>query len=95
MAALTVAGCMPGDADRTVLRKAPIVRAELVRTVDVTGKVTPRNTSSGVPVGAQVTGKIFKILVDFNSTVTTGQVVALVDPQVYRALRRSSAASAS
>ena len=82
---LAVAGCMPGGSDRMVLRKAPIVRAELVRTVDATGKVTPRNTSSGVPVGAQVTGKIIKILVDYNSTVTNGQVVALVDPQVYRA----------
>ena len=43
---LAVAGCMPGGSDRMVLRKAPIVRAELVRTVDATGKVTPRNTSS-------------------------------------------------
>ena len=30
---LAVAGCMPGGSDRMVLRKAPIVRAELVRTV--------------------------------------------------------------
>ena len=82
---LAVAGCTPGEPYRMNIRKSPIIRAELVREVDATGKVTPRNTSSGVPVGAQVTGKIIKILVDYNSTVTNGQIVALVDPQVYQA----------
>ena len=82
---LAVAGCTPGEPYRMDIRKSPITRAELVREVDATGKVTPRNTSSGVPVGAQVTGKIIKILVDYNSSVTNGQIVALVDPQVYQA----------
>jgi HlyD family secretion protein len=45
-----------------------------------------------VEVGAQVNGKIVKLFVDYNSVVTNGQVVALIDPQVYDAQYKSSLA---
>ncbi|MCQ2388225.1 MAG: efflux RND transporter periplasmic adaptor subunit [Kiritimatiellae bacterium] len=87
-------------ADVVQYRLAPIARANVVRTVEATGTVTPRNSSKGIPVGAQVNGKIIKLFVDYNSTVTNGQVVALIDPQVYeaeyrRALGQLHAAEAS
>ena len=73
-------------------RYADIVRGDVVRTVEATGTVTPRNTSTGIPVGAQVNGKVLKLFVDYNSTVTNGQIVALIDPLVYEATYRSAVA---
>jgi len=73
-------------------RFAPIVRTDIVRTVEATGTIQPRNTPSGVPVGAQVNGKVIKMFVDYNSVVTNGQVVALIDPLVYEATYKSSVA---
>ena len=81
-----------GDAQTTKFRVAPIARADVVRTVEATGRVTPRNTSSGIPVGAQVNGKVIRLFVDYNSVVTNGQVVALIDPQVYEATYKSQLA---
>lgn len=83
--ALALCGC-GADQSKLVFRRAPVVRSALVRTVDATGRVTPRNSSDGIPVGAQVTGKIVKLFVDYNSPVTNGQVVALIDPTSYQAI---------
>ena len=90
-----VAGCSDGtlsDADGPRYRFAPITRADVVRTVEATGTVTPRNTAKGIPVGAQVNGKVIKLFVDYNSTVTNGQIVALIDPLVYDATYKSAVA---
>lgn len=43
-------------------RTAPLARTDIVSTVEATGTVTPRNSSSGIPVGAQVNGKLIKLL---------------------------------
>lgn len=88
-AALLLAGCgdkgprgpVPGVGYRT----APITRTDLVCSVSATGTVTPRNTAKGIPVGAQVNGKIIKLYVDYNDTVTNNQAVAEIDPLVYDA----------
>ena len=90
-----LAGCSKGPmakAKGPQYRFAPITRADVVRTVEATGRVTPRNTSSGIPVGAQVNGKVIKLFVDYNSTVTNGQIVALIDPLVYEATYKSAVA---
>ena len=96
LAAVFVAGCdgigKGGKDGAPKYRYAPITRADVVRTVEATGTVTPRNTSSGIPVGAQVNGKVIKMFVDYNSTVTNGQVVALIDPLVYEATYKSAVA---
>ena len=68
-------------------RFAPITRTDIVKTVEATGTVAPIKK---VEVGAQVNGRIVKLLVDYNSVVTNGQVVALIDPLVYEANYRSS-----
>ncbi len=73
-------------------RTVEIERMDIVRTVEATGTVTPRNSASGIPVGAQVNGKLIKLFVDYNSTVTNGQVVALIDPLVYEANYKSALA---
>lgn len=68
-------------------RTAPVVRADIARTVEATGTVQPIKE---VEVGAQVNGRIVKLFVDYNSVVTNGQVVALIDPQVYEANYKSA-----
>ena len=73
-------------------RLAPIARTDVVRSVEATGTVTPRNSPSGIPVGAQVNGRLIKLFVDYNSVVTNGQVVALIDPLVYEANYKSAVA---
>ena len=94
LAALAV-GCSDGPMAKEKgpkFRFAPVSRADVVRTVEATGTVTPRNTAEGIPVGAQVNGRIVKLFVDYNSTVTNGQVVALIDPLVYEATYKSAVA---
>ena len=81
----------PGG-EKRAFRFAPVVKSDVVRTVEATGTVTPRNSPNGIPVGAQVNGKILKLFVDYNSVVTNGQVVALIDPQVYEATYKSAVA---
>jgi len=94
--AVGLVGCekvpMGGGAKGPKFRLAPIGRADVVRTVEATGKVTPRNTSDGIPVGAQVNGKVIKLFVDYNSVVTNGQVVALIDPLLYETAYRKEVA---
>ena len=93
--ALVFAGCAKGPeagGKGAKFRFAPIGRATVVRTVEATGTVTPRNTSSGIPVGAQVNGRGVKLFVDYNSIVTNGQIVALIDPLVYEATYKSALA---
>lgn len=95
-AALLQGGCfrdgIGGKDDKPKFRFCQISRADVVRTVEATGTVTPRNTSSGIPVGAQVNGKVIKLFVDYNSIVTNGQIVALIDPLVYEATYKSALA---
>ena len=90
-----VVGCSEGPMgakDGPKFRFTTVMRADVVRTVEATGRVTPRNTSKGIQVGAQVNGRIIRLFVDYNSTVTNGQVVALIDPLTYEASYKNSVA---
>ncbi|WP_394840152.1 efflux RND transporter periplasmic adaptor subunit [Pendulispora rubella] len=59
-----------------------IAQQDLRVTVSATGKLQGLNT---VEVGAQVTGKVQRVLVDYNDHVTKGQVLAEIDPEELRA----------
>jgi HlyD family secretion protein len=70
--------------------KGPAVQYDTV-TVD-RGNVVARVTASGtlsalvtVQVGSQVTGRIQSLFVDFNSPVKKGQLLAKIDPRVFKA----------
>jgi len=52
-------------------------RGQVVRRVTASGKLRALNT---IKVGAEVSGQITKVYVDFNSPVTRGQVLAEIDP---------------
>lgn len=57
-------------------------RGEVVRRVTASGKLRALNT---INVGAEVSGQITRVYVDFNSPVRAGQVLAEIDPTRLRA----------
>lgn len=71
-----------GQADAPQYQSAPVVRGDLTQMVTATGILNPVMT---VQVGCQISGNIKKLLVDFNSEVKAGQVVAELDPATYDA----------
>src|SRR5919106_5775389 len=69
-----------GNAPR--YRTARVERGPLTAAVSATGNL---NAVTTVQVGSQVSGQIRELLVDFNSAVTKGQVIARIDPQMFEA----------
>ena len=61
---------------------AAIVRGDLTQVVTATGQLNP---VVNVQVGSQISGIIQKLLVDFNSPVKEGQIIAQIDPATYLA----------
>ena len=61
---------------------ATVDRGRIVSRVTATGTVSALVT---VQVGSQVSGRIQKLFVDFNSPVKKGQLIATIDPQLFAA----------
>jgi HlyD family secretion protein len=59
-----------------------VARGELTKLVTATGTLNP---VVNVTVGSQVSGRISKLYVDFNSVVKSNQVIAEIDPSTYQA----------
>ena len=64
------------------------------------GSITARVTATGtlsalvtVQVGSQVSGRIQDLLVDFNSPVKKGQIIARLDPQLFHAAAQQARAN--
>jgi len=69
-----------GNAPR--YRFARVERGPLIAAVSASGTV---NAVITVLVGSQVSGQIKELYVDFNSVVRKGQVIALIDPEIFEA----------
>jgi HlyD family secretion protein len=91
LAALATAGYVYSTNKRpaTRFRTAPVDRGAIVATVSATGALAAVTT---VQVGSQVSGQVREVLVDFNSPVKRGQLIARIDPEVFQA--RLNAATA-
>jgi HlyD family secretion protein len=63
-------------------REVEVSRGPIVSVVDATGTVQP---VLSVSVGSFVSGPIEGLFVDFNDTVTKGQLLAKIDPRLYQA----------
>src|SRR5215510_14601143 len=59
-----------------------VTRGDLIQSVTASGQL---HTVVNVQVGSQISGRINKILVDFNSEVKSNQVIAQIDPASYQA----------
>jgi len=78
--AIVVSGC--GKKDDIEYQTATVARGDITNTVTATGILNP---VLNVTVGCQVSGRISKLYVDFNSPVTNGQIIAEIDPRTYSA----------
>jgi HlyD family secretion protein len=76
-------------ADAPTYRTAKIERGNLQASVSASGAVNP---VTQVSVGTQVSGQIKELLVDFNSEVTAGQLIAQIDPETFEFRVRQSQA---
>ena len=75
--------------DAVQYRTAKIERGNLQATVASSGAVNP---VALVTVGTQVSGQIRDLLVDFNSEVKAGQLLAQIDPETFEYRVRSAQA---
>jgi HlyD family secretion protein len=71
-----------GRAEALNFNTATVTRGDLTSTVTATGTLNP---VVNVTVGSQVSGRISKLYVDFNSPVQKGEVLAEIDPSTYQA----------
>ncbi|MEI9939190.1 MAG: efflux RND transporter periplasmic adaptor subunit [Pseudomonadota bacterium] len=65
----------------SAFRTVPVVRADITQRVTATGTLQPIITS---PVGAQVSGIVWKLHADFNSPVKAGDLLVELDPALFR-----------
>lgn len=72
----------PLAAPTTEYKTVVVSRGDLAQAVTAAGQLNP---VVKVEVGSQISGNILKLLVDFNSTVKDGQVIAKLDPATYEA----------
>lgn len=81
-------------------QQQPVYRTVQASRADVVAQVTASGTLSAlvtVLVGSQVSGRLSEVLVDFNSPVKKGQILARLDPQLFQAAvtrERANAAQA-
>jgi HlyD family secretion protein len=69
---------------------AEVARRDLVVSVNATGTLEPENQ---VDVGPEISGRIARVLVDFNDMVTEGQVLAELDTEQLQAQLAQTEAS--
>lgn len=69
---------------------APVGRGEVVASVETSGSLQP---DVQVQVGSQVSGRVARVLVDFNDRVTPGQLLAEIDATSFRAAVAQSRAA--
>src|SRR5437879_5135952 len=75
---------------QTEFRTASVQRGDIDATISATGT---SNAVVSVQVGSQVSGNIKALYADFNTKVTKGQLVALIDPEIFQAKVNQAQAS--
>src|SRR4051812_7433211 len=59
-----------------------VTRGGVIQSVPASGQLNP---VVNIQVGSQISGRIAKMFVDFNSEVKSNQVIAEIDPSTYQA----------
>jgi HlyD family secretion protein len=93
VAALSVGGyflARARRADPPRFETATVDRGPIVAKITATGTLSALVT---VQVGSQVSGRILKLFVDFNSVVKKGDLVAQIDPELFNAALAQAKAS--
>lgn len=82
VAILAFAGCRPPGSASATFDTTPATNGPLVQRITASGSLS---ALVSVDVGAQVSGKVIALHADFNAPVRKGQLVAEIDPTLYRA----------
>jgi HlyD family secretion protein len=72
---------LAADGEQAKYKLAKVERGPLTAAVAAAGTLNP---VSAVQVGSQISGQLKEILVDFNSPVKAGQLIARIDPETYQ-----------
>lgn len=67
--------------DKTQYFTAKVDRSDIREVVEATGTI---NAVKSVQVGSQVSGNVYRLHVDFNSKVKQGQLIAELEPSLFR-----------
>lgn len=71
-----------GPSNKTEFKTQKLTRGNITETITASGIINPIST---VSIGTQVSGTISEIYVDYNSEVKKGQLLALIDPDMFEA----------
>jgi HlyD family secretion protein len=71
-----------GDGVESAYRTATVERGDIRVAISATGTLSAIST---VTVGSQISGQVTDVLVDYNSEVKKGEVLARIDPSTYEA----------
>ena len=81
LALVSVFGYKWKHSGRPAFRTVQVVRADITERVTATGTLQPVITS---PVGAQVSGIVWKLHADYNSVVKAGDLLVELDPALFQ-----------
>lgn len=70
-----------GKKDKTQYFTAKVEKGDIREVVEATGTI---NAVTSVQVGSQVSGQIYRLHVDFNSKVKAGQLIAEIEPSLFK-----------
>jgi HlyD family secretion protein len=90
VAAVLVVRSRPSGPPPVRYETAPVTRGALQAKVTATGTLS---ALVQVQVGSQVSGRISELLVDYNSPVKKGEVIARIDPRLFEAAVESARAN--
>ena len=79
-----------GSNDTPQYQTVPVTRGDLTQVVTASGTLNP---VLNVTVGSQVSGRIIRLYVDYNSVVKSNEVIAEIDPSTYEAQLNQSQAN--
>ena len=71
---------LKGDSDEYIT--APVKKKTITKVIEASGTINPVQTAT---VGAQVSGKITAVYVDYNTPVKKGQLLAEIDTSIFQA----------
>lgn len=72
----------PEGEKKVIIRYAAVERGDIVKSITATGQLQATKT---VQVGSQISGAIQELNADFNSRVTKGQLIVVINPTFYEA----------
>lgn len=79
---ITILAIIPKKENKEKYKIGEVIKHNLTQTVEASGTVNPVQS---VNIGSQVSGRIYKLYVDFNSEVKKGQLLAEIDPALFQA----------